>query len=106
MSFVPRSLHQLTFGRILLFSAYQGQLSGVSTLSQYIAKQTAFDRTRDEDPREAILKYAEIAEKDPQFVAPAYRETQPEPIYDMEEETHEPAAKKRKFDPNLRQKFS
>jgi WD repeat-containing protein 70 len=32
---------------------------------------------RDVDPREAILKYAEEAEKDPYWVAPAYKNTQP-----------------------------
>ena len=32
------------------------------------------DRTRDEDPREAILKFAEKAESDPYWIAPAYKE--------------------------------
>jgi hypothetical protein len=32
------------------------------------------DRTRDEDPREALLKYADKAESDPYWVAPAYKE--------------------------------
>lgn len=43
----------------------------------------------EEDPREAILKYADAAAKDPQFIAPAYAETQPEPVFaksDSEEE--------------------
>lgn len=35
----------------------------------------------DEDPREAILKYADVAEKDPKFIAPAYSQTQPEPVF-------------------------
>lgn len=35
----------------------------------------------DEDPREAILKYADAAEKDPKFIAPAYAQTQPEPLF-------------------------
>lgn len=35
----------------------------------------------DEDPREAILKYADVAAKDPKFIAPAYAETQPEPVF-------------------------
>lgn len=34
---------------------------------------------RDEDPREAILKYAELAEKDPLWTN-AYKETQPKPV--------------------------
>lgn len=43
----------------------------------------------EEDPREAILKYADVAEKDPKFIAPAYAQTQPEPVFaksDSEEE--------------------
>lgn len=37
---------------------------------------------RDEDPREALLKYAKIAEEDPKFVAQVYKKTQPKPIFD------------------------
>lgn len=43
----------------------------------------------EEDPREAILKYADAAAKDPKFIAPAYAQTQPEPVFaksDSEEE--------------------
>lgn len=43
----------------------------------------------DEDPREAILKYADVAVNDPKFIAPAYADTQPEPLFaksDSEEE--------------------
>jgi hypothetical protein len=35
----------------------------------------------DEDPREAILKFADAAAKDPKYIAPAYAETQPEPVF-------------------------
>lgn len=35
----------------------------------------------EEDPREAILKYADVAAKDPKFIAPAYAQTQPEPVF-------------------------
>lgn len=35
----------------------------------------------DEDPREAILKYADAAKNDPKFIAPAYAETQPETVF-------------------------
>lgn len=35
----------------------------------------------EEDPREAILKYADAAEKDPKFIAPAYAQTQPKPVF-------------------------
>lgn len=38
--------------------------------------------TRDEDPREALLKYAKIAEEEPMFVTPAYQQTQPKAFLD------------------------
>lgn len=43
----------------------------------------------EEDPREAILKYADAAANDPKYIAPAYASTQPEPVFaksDSEEE--------------------
>lgn len=36
---------------------------------------------QEEDPREAILKYADVAAKDPKFIAPAYADTQPETLF-------------------------
>ncbi|KAF3903871.1 Coronin-2B [Dactylellina cionopaga] len=56
----------------------------------YIKKNVALSGMRDEDPREALLKYAEKAEKDPMFTG-AWRETQPVTIYnnDLEEEEEE-----------------
>ncbi|KAJ3345866.1 hypothetical protein GGF32_008067, partial [Allomyces javanicus] len=35
---------------------------------------------RAEDPREAILKYADVAAKNPYWVAPAYSATQPKAL--------------------------
>ena len=35
----------------------------------------------DEDPREAILKYADVAVKDPKYIAPAYAQTQPATVF-------------------------
>uniref|UniRef100_A0A0A8ZZ46 Uncharacterized protein n=1 Tax=Arundo donax TaxID=35708 RepID=A0A0A8ZZ46_ARUDO len=35
----------------------------------------------DKDPREAILKYTDAAEKDPKLIALAYSETQPNPVF-------------------------
>ncbi|KAJ0113267.1 hypothetical protein Patl1_01681 [Pistacia atlantica] len=35
----------------------------------------------EEDPREAILKYADAAAKEPKFIAPAYAATQPETVF-------------------------
>jgi WD40 repeat protein len=37
-----------------------------------------------EDPREAILKYAQVAEESPSIVTPAYAKTQPKPIFDFD----------------------
>lgn len=45
----------------------------------------------EEDPREAILKYAEVAEKDPQIIAPAYAQTQPKPIFQESDDEEEKA---------------
>lgn len=60
-----------------------GTSSG-SLLTQYLLKQGGMlkETWMDEDPREAILKYAEAAEKDPKFIAPAYAETQPKPVFE------------------------
>ncbi|WOH01818.1 hypothetical protein DCAR_0521203 [Daucus carota subsp. sativus] len=54
-----------------------------SLLTQYLLKQGGLikETWMDEDPREAILKYADAAEKDPKFIAPAYSQTQPEPVF-------------------------
>jgi len=43
----------------------------------------------EEDPREAILKYADAAAKDPKFIAPAYAATQPEPIFEKSDSEEE-----------------
>lgn len=51
---------------------------------------------RDEDPREALLKYAELAEKDPIFTG-IYKENQPKPIFaDHTEDTTVEAVKRTK----------
>lgn len=55
-----------------------------SSVTQSIMKHIIRDTQRDEDPREALLRYAEVAERDPKFVAPAYQLTQPKPILDAE----------------------
>jgi len=43
----------------------------------------------EEDPREAILKYAEVAVKDPKFIAPAYSQTQPKTIFAKSDDEEE-----------------
>ncbi|KAE8685337.1 tetratricopeptide repeat protein 7B-like [Hibiscus syriacus] len=53
-----------------------------SLLTRYLLKQGGMikETWMEEDPREAILKYADVAVKDPKFIAPAYSQTQPEPF--------------------------
>lgn len=50
-----------------------------STLSSYIVKNIALQKVSDtkEDPREALLKYAKVAQEDPYWISPAYSKTQP-----------------------------
>lgn len=54
-----------------------------ATLSSFIVKNIALQKVSSakEDPREALLKYAKEAESDPYWVAPAYKQTQPKPIF-------------------------
>ncbi|KAK6164377.1 hypothetical protein DH2020_001241 [Rehmannia glutinosa] len=54
-----------------------------SLLTQYLLKQGGLikETWMEEDPREAILKYADVAAKDPKFIAPAYAQTQPETVF-------------------------
>ncbi|XP_010540925.1 PREDICTED: WD repeat-containing protein 70 [Tarenaya hassleriana] len=67
-----------------------GTTSG-SLLTQYLLKQGGMikETWMEEDPREAILKYAEVAAKDPKFIAPAYSQTQPQPIFAKSDDENE-----------------
>jgi WD repeat-containing protein 70 len=49
------------------------------TLSSYIVKNIALQKVSEikEDPREALLKYAQKASEDPYWITPAYSQTQP-----------------------------
>ncbi|KAK8969662.1 hypothetical protein KSP40_PGU009442 [Platanthera guangdongensis] len=72
------------------FGGRVGSTKG-SLLTQYLMKQGGLikETWMEEDPREAILKYADAAAKDPKFISPAYAETQPKPVFadsDSEEE--------------------
>lgn len=65
-----------------------------SLLTQYLMKQGGLikETWMDEDPREAILKHADAAAQDPKFIAPAYAQTQPEPVFaksDSEDDENE-----------------
>ncbi|KAF3181802.1 hypothetical protein TWF225_006897 [Orbilia oligospora] len=55
---------------------------------EHIRKNVALSGMRDEDPREALLRYAEKAKNDPMFTG-AWRETQPVTIYSNEREEEE-----------------
>uniref|UniRef100_UPI0037E7F362 WD repeat-containing protein 70 n=1 Tax=Semicossyphus pulcher TaxID=241346 RepID=UPI0037E7F362 len=63
------------------------------TLSSFIVKNIALDKTDDSNPREAILRHAKEASDNPYWVAPAYTHTQPEPVFAEESEEDEEAEK-------------
>jgi hypothetical protein len=59
-----------------------GKIGGASTVTQYIMRTVHKTIDKREDPQKALLKYAEDAEKNPEFVTRAYKDTQPKPIFD------------------------
>ncbi|XP_054468317.1 WD repeat-containing protein 70 isoform X2 [Anoplopoma fimbria] len=72
------------------------------TLSSFIVKNIALDKTDDSNPRQAILRHAQDASENPYWVAPAYKQTQPVPLFaedseEDEEAEKEPEWKKRKI---------
>lgn len=70
--------------------------SSGGTLSSYVIRNLGLSKRvdDDQDPREAILKYAKEAAENPYWIAPAYAKTQPTAIFDSEE----PDAKKSKLE--------
>lgn len=70
--------------------------SSGGTLSSYVIRNLGLSKRvdDDQDPREAILKYAKEAEENPYWIAPAYAKTQPKAIFDADE----PEAKKSKLE--------
>nr|XP_039262146.1 WD repeat-containing protein 70-like [Styela clava] len=70
------------------------------TLSSYIMKNIAKNTADDSNPREAILRHAEAAVKNPKWVSHAYVDSQPTPIFEEESEEEpeelEPAWKRLK----------
>ncbi|XP_039289144.1 gastrulation defective protein 1 homolog isoform X2 [Nilaparvata lugens] len=76
-----------------------------STLSSYVIRNLGLSKKieDDQDPREAILRYAKAAAEDPYWITPAYSKTQPETIFqkneqdDDDESNDEPANKKQKL---------
>ncbi|KAJ2159532.1 hypothetical protein GGF46_002941 [Coemansia sp. RSA 552] len=70
-----------------------GGVIGVNE-TQHIMKTIMKDTTRDVDPREALLRYAAVAEADPRFVAPSYKGNKP--VFDDSGMADEPEMKRRK----------
>lgn len=75
-----------------------------STLSSYVIRNLGLSKKieDDQDPREAILRFAKDAAENPYWIAPAYSKTQPTTIFqndikDGEQSETEPLAKKKKI---------
>lgn len=79
----------------------QGPGSRLNTsffFTQYVSEGKGNKRVHQEDAREALLKYAEKAEKDPIYFGKAYKDNQPSKLLDTKtlEETMEETKKKMK----------
>jgi len=75
--------------------------AGGSTLHSWMAKQIAVKNKDDHiDPRERILRHAEESKNNPYWISPAYKKTQPVPIF-RETDPDEPAEKRSKTVANL-----
>lgn len=65
-----------------------------------LMKRINKDTTRSEDPREALLKHAEEAEKDPVWIDRAYKDSGPKilgkRVFETEEEERQNAMRKRR----------
>lgn len=69
-----------------------------STLSSFVIRNLGLSKRVDDeqDPREAILKYAKEAEENPFWVTPAYKKNQPQTIFQNDGEDGPSDAKKTK----------
>ncbi|KAF9434981.1 hypothetical protein BGZ76_007103 [Entomortierella beljakovae] len=72
----------------------RGGKVGHSTI-QHVLAGVSKDRVREEDPRAALLKYAEVVEKDPQWITPAYKKNQPNPVFDESQHTEREQKRKK-----------
>lgn len=74
--------------------------SSGGTLSSYVIRNLGLSKRVDDeqDPREAILKYAKEAEENPYWITPAYKNTQPQACSSYYEGDDEPPEKKSKGD--------
>lgn len=68
-------LHHVAFSSLWVFQTGRGGRVAAhgGTLSSYIVKNIALDKTDDSNPREAILRHAKEAAENPFWVAPAYK---------------------------------
>ncbi|KAG5318950.1 GAD1 protein, partial [Acromyrmex heyeri] len=73
-------------------------VSSRGTLSSYVIRNLRLSKRieDDQDPREAILKYAKIAEEELYWIAPAYKKTQPTTIFQSDDQDSGPSNKKQK----------
>lgn len=73
--------------------------SSGGTLSSYVIRNLGLSKRieDDQDPREAILKYAKVAEEEPYWIAPAYKKTQPRTIFQTDDQDDGPSNKKQKI---------
>lgn len=77
--------------------------SSGGTLSSYVIRNLGLSKRidDDQDPREAILKYAKDAEENPYWITPAYKNTQPKTIFQEKVQddsgSSEPPSKQMKF---------
>jgi hypothetical protein len=68
--------------------------------TQYVMSGRKKDTSGEEDPREALLRYAKKAKADPVFVGKAYAHTQPEPQLEsrtLEQEREEQEQQRRRI---------
>lgn len=72
--------------------------SSGGTLSSYVIRNLGLSKRieDDQDPREAILKYAKVAEEEPYWIAPAYKKTQPKTIFQTDDQDSGPSSKRQK----------
>lgn len=66
------------------FSSFNALQVGSSRQHQLLKTVLKLGEYVPEDPRQALLKYDAAAKADPKFIAHAYAETQPEPIFDAD----------------------
>ncbi|KAH8370051.1 hypothetical protein KR093_002035 [Drosophila rubida] len=78
--------------------------SSGGTLSSYVIRNLGLSKRvdDDQDPREAILKFAKDAAENPYWIAPAYKQTQPKAIFSekLPADDSPSSAKKSKTEPD------